>query len=322
MNNLKIAASFQEIEDRVKNLMRTENSYMLLGKNIAEPVRVAVKKENIPHFKDYSPYGLSAMASRVGYPAQGLSILSATNNEDLADEIIGRFTNKYLEKHNAYIREFGGLIYGFLSERYSTFDDDQVLDIIKTNDYLTNADKIWYDVSPVRFHARFIDKERFTVGEDNSPLSMAVFVDNSMVGASCFKIRFGIYRHACTNGMIWGLKEFTILKERHLGDKDWTKIVAKAINESEEIKELIRKRILFMQGKKSAIYGLDEDKALAYIKNKLVTSEKTARKILDFYNNTYGGQSKWDLCNAITEASQELSLENRLTFETKALMVA
>ena len=107
-----------------------------------------------------------------------------------------------------------------------------------------------------------------------------------------------------------------------MGEKDWAGIVANAISESGEMKEIIKQRIIFMQGAKSAVYGLDEDKALAYLKNRLATSAKTATKILDFYNNTYGGRTKWDLCNAITEASQELPLENRLTFETKAFIVA
>lgn len=317
MGNLTTTKNFNDLETRVDRLMLSEASYDLRFEDIAAG-------RSVPTIDQFAPYGITSMAGRIGYPAQALSILKEKGSHDIANEIIARFTKQYLDngKKDIFVREFNGQIYGFLSDKYSSFDDDKVLDIVKNSNIMENTEEIWYNVNPIHFHARFIDKERFTAGDDESPLSMATFVDNSMVGASAFKIRFGIYRHACTNGCIWGLKEFTILKERHLGDKDWQAIMAKAISESGEMKELIRKRILFMQGEKSAIYGLDEDKALAYLKTKLATGTKTATKILDFYHNAYGGKTKWDLCNAITEASQELSLENRLTFETKAFSVA
>lgn len=308
---------FDDVESAVGRLMKGARSYVMSYDS------VVTGNTPVPSVSDFAPFGLYSAAARIGYPCQGLAVLRDKGYEDIADDIIQKFTLEYLNKgRSIYVREFGDEVYGYLSSKYSTFDDDKVIDIVKGSTVLNNTEDIWYSANPVHFHARFIDKEQFTVGNDDSPLSMAVFVDNSMVGASAFKIRFGIYRHACTNGCIWGLKEFTLIRERHQGTKDWQLIMSQAMSEAAEMKELIRRRIELMQGAKSAVYGLEEDKALAYLKTRLSASEKVATKILDFYKHTYGGETRWDLCNAITEAAHDLSLENRLAFETKALSVA
>ena len=188
--SLQAVTNFDWVESEVDHLMLSESSYNLRF----EPVSTGAQK--IPTIDQFSPYGLTSMAGRIGFPAQGLSVLKDRGSEDIANEIISRFTTEYLAKgKDIFVREFGAKIYGFLSDKYSVFDDDKVVDIIKDSGILQNTESIWYNVNPIHFHARFIDKEKFTVGDDDSPLSMAVFVDNSMVGAAAFKIRFGIYRH-------------------------------------------------------------------------------------------------------------------------------
>ena len=311
------ADQYDVLRNKVDRICSSREDYILSREALQSGERT------MPTVADFSAYGIGSMAGRLNFPSAAFTSLISHGCDDLANAIIERYTNDYLKsKKTIFVRSFDNKIYGFLSPKYSCFDDNEVLDIVENSGILEQTENIWYSAHPERFHARFIDKDKFTVGNDHSNLSMAVFVDNSMVGGGSFKIRYGIYRHACTNGCIWGLKEFTLAKEQHKGEKEWTQIAASAVADTQAVKELIKRRIQLMQGENSAIYGLDPDKAIVYLKNRLATNEKTAAKILDFYQNTYGGHSKWDLCNAITDVAHDLTVDARLDFEQKALFVA
>ena len=78
-----------------------------------------------------------------------------------------------------------------------------------------------------------------------------------------------------------------------------------------------------MQEDASAIYNMTDEQAVTYIKTRLTTTAKKAEEIIEVYNTVYGGFSKWDLCNAITEVAHNVgNVENRILFEERALKVA
>ena len=314
--------TWSDIKATVKGIADTENSYMF-----------NYGTTEIPVAERFSTNGLSQLGSKIGFPAPFVTSLGECGHKDLANEIIARKMGDYFagqkKTSDLFFREFGdsdgvSRIHGVLSEKYSVFDDTEVCDILESSKYLMDAQEIWSNVSADHMHLRFISKEKLNIAKDKSPLSMAVFVDNSMVGRSMLRIRFGLYRWACTNGMISDFKEFCIIRERHLGaEKDWTRIVAEALIDVKRYEAMLIDRVNNMAENKSSIYNMTEEDAIRYIKDKLNTSKKRADEILTVYNTVYGGFSQWDLCNAITEVAHNVEcLDTRLLFESKAMRVA
>ena len=272
---------------------------------------------------DFAEEGLSQTATKLRFPAQFVNELAHgdSRHSRLATEILNMRYDDYFnkdEKVSLFERKFGGKIWAMLSERYAFFDDDEILPIIEKSDYLMNdCAEYWYSVSPKHTHIRFISNNKLYVGEDKSPLSMCVFLDNSMTGFSSFRIRFGLYRWACTNGMISGLKDFEIIRETHAGEKDFKEATLEALDEIPMYEKMLVDQVERMQATESMIYEMDEEDALNKIKSYLNTSKKVASRIYDYYL-IYGGKSAWDLCNAITDIAHDLDLEARLVFERKA----
>ena len=312
---LKRTNNFDEIRGIVNTIKSTENTW-----TCESPFKLG----NLCNVDSYSPYGLAAAGTRVNFPARWIMEKLNPVEPMLATEVIRTRYKDYFANNNnkgLLIRDFGGKHWGVLTDRYSIFDDDEVVNIISENEYLMGAKEFWYDITPERCHMRFISGKQLYVDGDDSPLSMCVFVDNSMVGASSFKIRFGIYRWACTNGIIAGLKEFEIVREIHTGEKEYAKIVAKALENVEQYENMLLDMVKEATITKSSIYDLTEEDALSRIKDKLNVSKKDSAKIIDFYRG-YGGKTKWDLINAITDFAHEYDISKRVELESKALKVA
>lgn len=308
-------------------IKETENSYYVKNMNSA-------KRRRLLDVDNYSTYGLSTAGIKLGFPATFVERYAKKHPDgakkiltDCYSDMFDDFSEKKEKgdkrsSTSLFVRDFNDKHCAVLTDRYSVFDDDEVVDILSKNEYLMDAEEFWYNVSPERFHARFVSKNKLHIDGDSSPLSMCVFVDNSMCGASSFKIRFGIYRWACTNGMIAGLKEFTIVKEMHKGEKDYVEIVAKALSDVEKYEEMLLEMVKEASCTKSKIYELDEEQALAYIQKSLNVSKKASEKIYSNFTVIYGGKSKWDLVNAITDYAHEVDINTRTMLETRALKVA
>lgn len=323
--------TWDSFKTQVNEIADTENSYFF---------ETGMEKPSVERF---SENGFAQAGMKFVFPARFLTALQSEGHSNLANEILHTRMDDFFNSHTrkesflnadgktktetmpdkVLFREFGkdGKIHAVLSSKYAIFDDKEVINIMETSDYLMNSEEIWGHVSPDRLHLRFISKNKLNISGDDSPLSMAVFVDNSMVGKSSLKIRFGIYRWACTNGCISGLKEFNILKERHMGEKDFTGVLSQALLESEKYEEMLFDKVREMSETSSSIYDMSQEDAIRYIKEKLTVGKKTADKIIELYNG-YGGVSKWHLCNAITDYAHGLNIDDRLRFESLSMKVA
>lgn len=305
--------TFLKEKEEVEKMMATENSYYVSGIN------------DFPTLVKFNPAGISSAGARLRFPASFINTLKECNHEDLANDILMTRAGDYFDrtKGTLLVREFGNEVHGVLTDKYSIFDDDEVMNILNTSEYLMNAEEVWGDISPSHLHLRFISGNMLYIDGDKSPLSMAVFVDNSMTGESSLKIRFGIYRWACTNGVIAGFKEFNILREVHHGTKDYARLLNDALMQVEQYEEMMLKKVEEMSVTKSSIYQMSEEDAVRYIKDKLNIGKKNAQIVFDAYTNEYGGETKWDLCNAITFVAHNLeSIDERLRYEATALKVA
>lgn len=323
---LKKTNNYNLIIEDVKNIMKIENSYMVKNINGA-------RRRNLLDAGSYSAHGLSTAGTKLGFPAKFVEKYNKMH-PDGARKILTDTYGDYFDaienkKEKAdkrmstslFVRDFNNKHCAVLTDKYIVFDDNEVTEILSQNSYLMDAEEFWYDVSPERFHARFVSKNKLYVDGDDSPLSMCVFVDNSMCGASSFKIRFGIYRWACTNGLIAGLKEFEIVREPHKGEKDYVEIVAQALEDVERYENIMLETIKEATLTKARIVDLDDELALAYIQKSLNVGKKASEMILENFR-AYGGKTKWDMVNAITDYAHAEETSTRINLETKALKVA
>ncbi len=319
--------NFNEVESSVNFLMDTEDSFYV-NEDVFD-----YHESYLTDPESYSDYGLSSAGSRLGFPGTFIRKFGEKHN-DTAKQVLADCFGDFLKRpapnkktsKTLFVRSFLGKISGVLTDRYSIFDDDEVINLLKNNEYLMDAKEFWYSVNPEHFHARFVSKKTLNFEGDKSPLHFCVFVDNSMVGESSLKIRFGLYRDACTNGMIWGFKEFEIVKECHKGIKDYTYILNSALAKCEEYEETLLKAVKEMNMEKSSIYGLEDEQALSYLRDKLGVSKKGSAKILEFYNSyksEVNKPSRWALCNAITDYAHEVeNISDRIKLEELAIKVA
>lgn len=227
MKTLTRTKDFAGVKALVRNIKDTESSYFIRSMS-------AVRRHGLLDLGSYSDYGITSAGAKLNFPVNFMRKYYERHPEGCEKVLKDLYTDvtfgmkEAKEKGDSrkstslLVRDFGDRHCAILTDKYSIFDDDEVVDILSENDYLMDSEEFWYSATPERFHARFISKKKLYIDGDSSPLSMAVFVDNSMCGQSSFKIRFGIYRWACTNGMITGLKEFEIVKEAHKGKKDYT----------------------------------------------------------------------------------------------------
>lgn len=228
--------SYEEVTEKVKVITNTKQTFKIDGFNS--------KFCEIDYF---TRYGLQTMGKTVGFPAQFLETLNETN-APLAKEVIEDRMRNYFAHDGVpfYAREFLGQISGVVSQKYSYFDDDEVMDIIG-NSPLTQMSYLNNIITPERFHTRVMDlNDSFKIAGDDSDLLFCFFIDNSMVGRSAMRVQLGIYRLACTNGLIVPVKELIMCRQVHRGNKDIAEWDEETFNPQKLLDEF--KRIISSKG--------------------------------------------------------------------------
>lgn len=306
---------FSEVAEQVENITSTENTFII------EPSTDGYNKAI--QLTNYSDFGLKTLGVTVGFPAPFIQKVAETNPE-LAEKImVDRIDNYFLrdEKPAFYGREFLGKIQGVVSNKYAYFDDDEVIKVLG-NSPIKDLQFQHTLITPERLHLRAIDKEPFKIDGDDSNLFFVFFIDNSMVGQSSFKVRLGIFRQACSNGLIINQGEFTMCRQVHRGTKDISEEFNTSLSFLVEKKDTIKAMISNSTITSAKIEEMQEEYKRDYLAKKLLLSKKETEKVLQLYVS-YGGKTKWAMTNAITEFARDIKDINRRTvLESKALAVA
>ena len=316
MNIKSTTVSFDTVSEKIHAITDTENSYLVCGCD-----------DHIANYENYSEYGFATLGRTVGFPAPFMSNLYNDNPQLAAEVIRDRISNYFANERNPfYAREFGGKIRGIVSDRYAFFDDNEVCKIISKSP-IADLQFQQSDISPERLHLRAIDLDNpFKVDGDESNLFMLYFIDNSMVGQSAFKVRIGIYRQICSNGMIVPKQEFVLCKAVHRGKKDIYTEFNEAVEFLAEKRDQIQALVQDTANAEATIEQLKNEFRDAYIQKSLNTSKKEADEILKLYNKysiEYGSHSKWAMINAVTEFARDIqNIERRTLLEGRALQVA
>lgn len=314
MNNLKLfTKSFSDIAKEIEVIHQSENSYL-----VTSPSGIS------NDISDFSEYGIKSYGNLVGFPPKFIEELSITSPA-LAKSILTDRATNYFNQHGAAFtaREFMGKISGTVSSKYAFYDDYQVAQVLEKSS-IANLPFATGMVTPERLHLRAIDAKRpFKIENDKSELFFCYFINNSMVGGSAFRVCLGIFRLACTNGMILPMKQFVLMRQIHKGTKDiaaeFNSQIAFLENKSDEIKALLND----LSTSDAKIHEMSADYKESYLAKSLNLSKRETVKVLELYTNTYGGRTKWDMVNAISEFARDLkNVDRREYLETRALLVA
>lgn len=325
----KTTTSFDAIASKVQAIAATENTYAVADSQEAlSSVGLLLPDGGFEvDSARFTQNGFTRYAQRTGFGSAASFVWGdlMKNHSELANGIVRAKTEDYFRNKNAapfIIREFEDKIQGVVSNRYSQFDDREVIDIIG-NSHIADLEFHNPLISAERFHVRAVEHEPFKIAGDDSPLFFAYFIDNSMVGGCSFRVQLGIYRLVCTNGLIVPVKDFVICKRVHFGKKDIAAEFTDAVAFLSEKRDAIRSSIAEAAVTRSRIEDMMEDFQSEYLMKRLNIGEKAATTILMLYKHTYGGGTKWALTNAITEYARDLEdITKRETLERLALKVA
>lgn len=309
--------TFDEAYNRVMDITKTAKTELICADN----------QLTIPEIKHFSIYGLQAFGKTVGFPAPFVSKVAETN-PDLANVIVRDRTRNFFggdepNDRTFYTRTFKDKICGVVSNKYAYFDDNQVMEILEGSPLaemnLQNA-----IITPERLHLRAIDVDNpFTIGNDGSELFFAYFIDNSMVGQSSFRVQIGIFRLACSNGLIVPMKEFVMCRQVHIGKKDIAAEFNANIAFLTEKQDTIKDMLCGLSNETATIETLQAEFKEDYLAKKLNLNKKETEKVLELYNNVYDGHTKWGMTNAITEFARDVKDINRREYlERLAIKVA
>lgn len=275
------------------------------------------------HIDEFSEWGFRSFGQKVGFPAPFLTKLFE-DNPMLAENVVSDRLHKYFSNTNTFVaREFNNKVCGIVSDKYSYFDDDEVIDILE-NSPLKDLKFTNVITSPERLHLRAIDEAHpFKIGNDDSDMYLAYFIDNSMVGGSSFRVRLGTFRKACSNGLIIRDKAFVICRQAHRGNHS----IADVFNENLEFLTQKREDIIqLLQDSataQSSIKELSEEFQRDYLARKLNASNKEVETVLEYYNLKYDGNTKYALTNAITEFAKGINdIDRREYTESLALVIS
>lgn len=304
---------FNDIYNKVNSIAATENSYDIhRNSDISRLLDI----------NNYSDHGLTGLGRIANFPAKFLRDISISN-ENLARDILQDRISNCLRDDDIHftVREYEDKIRGVVSNKYSFFDDKDVVNILQ-NTSLANKD---YQslITPERLHIRAIDNETFNIPNDESPLRFMYFIDNSNVGLSSFRINMGVFRQVCSNGLMISQGDYIVYRQIHKGVIDFTTDVDVTIRMFDEKKEELKELITRSSLTESILSELREDVKVDYLAKKLNIGVKEANNVITLFNETYDGHTNWGLTNAITEYARDIQdIEKRESLERQAFRIA
>ena len=311
--NPTMARTMDEVSKAVTAIADTENTYEVNEGNY----------DVLSDVDKFSEYGLQTYGKTVGFPAKFLIELNETS-PDLASEVISDRAQNYFNKEKPpfFAREFLNKVQGVVSNKYAYFDDKEVIQILETS-ILKDMKYSNTIITPERLHLRAIEPVSFKLKNDDSPLFFCYFIDNSMVGQSSFKVRIGLYRLACTNGLIVSYGTAVLCKQVHRGYKDIAAEFNTAMSFLQDKKDSIKEILMDAETKTAKIEEMKEEYRASYLAKSLNLNSKESERVIEIYKNVYNGKTKWDMVNAITEFARDVGDINRREYlESKALNVA
>jgi hypothetical protein len=170
-----------------------------------------------PNSLNFSNNGLSGLCNQLDIPITYIrKCLGEQLPEHAADEMNFWMERAENPSKELFVRTTEDRIHGILSNRYSVFDDHEVIEIAEnilgpTNDYTIKN----YYVDPEYMKMRIVSREKVEI--NGRPLSFGFDIKNSRVGRSSLELNVLVFDHICSNGMIFGGGKGQFYQKRHVG---------------------------------------------------------------------------------------------------------
>lgn len=261
--------------------------------------------------------GISASYARKCIAAQKIDLLLQNFNEwhkDLSPD-------KKLLIRTSYDK-----VEAVLSDRYSIFDDNEVLDcvygILAPHNNFTVKN---YSLTSSGLHLRIVCRDKITInGED---LSYGFDIRNSGIGKSSVEINLIMFKWACSNGMIFGGGQGTVYKQRHVAVsreqlvKEFTAMLNEAPGVVRNIQDVINRSMDTKLNSDTIQKIIDEMKYNSILDGAV---QKVKSQVLR--NNEDGSiytveDNLWNVVNIITAQSQLYNIDTRVKMEKQASII-
>lgn len=248
---------------------------------------------------------------KLGMPSSFITSCRKLGELDLATEAIEKFQAH--SDADVMFRTFKGDAIGMLSDRYVTFPDTKVLSIATEkipNDFIINS----YQVDPSYTSVRVLEKEKMGTRDE---LYMGYIINNSNVGKSLLKVNFFLYRHACTNGMIFGKKSVENYQKKHFS-VDWLNVSSEfssVISAMSEYRKTVSEKVIECESREVKPDEMED------FFEQLTSRQILRKKERDAFNEIMGHypSNEWGKINILTEFARDLDdLERREQIEEYA----
>lgn len=270
-----------------------------------------------------SRWSLSQLCTKIGIPVkymykcideQHVKLAQTNINEWLTEfnnSRAGAVIRKCYSENTEYSR-------GIVSERYSLYDNSQILTAINKSVDFDNYDIRGQILTPERFHLRLTNKKKLNV-KDVGDLFSGIMIDNSEVGQGALKITFMMYRLQCTNGMVMNTQAPLVYCKHYGGTiekfSERLHTLPRLLSDAEEyMTTLIDRNIK----KKMSMKEVEE--CFEKIKKALKMSEDGIEK-LGILREIYAdemGENSFAIVNALTDFSKDFAIDRRIEIETYA----
>ena len=267
--------------------------------------------------KDYkfSGNGITALCNLLTIPTQYVKKCMAQGNFGLACLNLNTWIDKMPQDKEMLLRTTNSRLFGIVSNKYTIFDDSEVLDVVEgilgpQNNYSIKD----YSISPELMKLRIVSRDKIIINGEE--LSFGFDVKNSRVGRSSVSIDVLIYRAICSNGMIFGGSKGMMYTKRHVAIErgslvtEFTEMLDQAPDTIEFIKKHIEESQLSVAKAGVITSLLSKFKTENIPKNALIRLEQS---ISENSNVTL-----WDFANQVTSMAQEYSIETRERMEVFA----
>jgi hypothetical protein len=153
------------------------------------------------------------------------------------------------------------------------------------------------------------DENRIDDGTDHG-LGRGFFMENSLVGASSFRMTMFLYRYVCGNHIVWDASQVQEISIKHIGNADgkaWRSLAVEVKKYADDSANEIEGKI---ERAKEHIIAASPDKVIDWIFANRLMSRKKAEQVTEFAHEDaeqhgYDARSIWATVQGISRQSQE-----------------
>lgn len=313
-NQNEAIGNFYNLKREAENIKARSVDLLDSWKNI----RVKQDEQNILlDVKDkgeflFSNNGLTALCNAAGVPTTYIKKCLGENHADLACKNINTWLDRLSQDKEMFLRTTDNRLYGLLSNKYTVFDDHEVLDAVEgvLSPYHNYSVKNYY-ISPEILKARIVSREKININGEE--LSFGFDIKNSRVGRASCEIAIIIYRWICSNGVIFGGGKGFMYAKRHIAisrEQFITEFV-EMLDQAPDTVKYIKKSIEDSQG--IQLNSQNIQNLINRFKAENI-SRNAAGRIEQIMDEKYN-RTLWGMTQAITELAQEYNLETREKME-------